>query len=577
MRTFYRFYITLLFVRLTSMLKYFFLSTAAIIFSASLSAQPRSKQEMLQIASQKLDAKMTRATSEPIDILVQDEMYSILGRKQQGFVVVSNDKQHEPVLAYSTQTSLDPENIPCGMKWWLQATSASLKEAQKYGNSLSYSPKKGTKAKIEPLLTTVWDQSSPFNNKCPKFNEKSAPTGCVATAMAQVLNYHQYPDSCEGTGYYTKGESDIKYYIPINSKYDWSLFKDSYKNAFFISDAERDAVAQLMYDCGVASHMNYNESGSGTTIGRGAYGLSKHFKCDSLAFNYLQRDNYDTEEWLTIIRQELEAGRPVLYGGSNPKEGGHAFVINGIDEDDKVYVNWGWGGSGDCWCLITNLSISQSRGFNESQSMVTGFKKQSAPDPDETYRSLWALVEQTKFTQTFKPAASFNVAAFTAYNICHIPFYGSIGVYLEKTDGSESLFVPFRTTGESIVSPVESDLGYYVDLQNVTSANLDTLSVGSYYAYMASNALQDTKPQAMKYKGGLTDVYTITIAENRQLTIDGVEAVKNFTPTAIRSVYGSLSDAPVRYYDLGGHEVSGKTRGLLIVRKGNQVSKIINR
>ena len=224
------------------MLKYLFLSTAVFIFSASLSAQPRSKQEMLQIASQKLDAKVTRATSEPIEILMQDDMYSILGRKQQGFVVVSNDKLQDPILAYSTETSFDSDNIPCGMKWWLQATSASLKEAKSRGNSLSFSPRKASKAKVEPFMTSKWNQDSPYNSKCPKFKDKTAPTGCVATAMAQILYYYKYPDASEGTGYYTKGESNMKYYIPINSTYDWSLLKNSYPNAFFISDEDKHAM-----------------------------------------------------------------------------------------------------------------------------------------------------------------------------------------------------------------------------------------------------------------------------------------------------------------------------------------------
>ena len=562
------------------MLKYLFLSTAVFIFSASLSAQPRSKQEMLQIASQKLDAKVTRATSEPIEILMQDDMYSILGRKQQGFVVVSNDKLQDPILAYSTETSFDSDNIPCGMKWWLQATSASLKEAKSRGNSLSFSPRKASKAKVEPFMTSKWNQDSPYNSKCPKFKDKTAPTGCVATAMAQILYYYKYPDASEGTGYYTKGESNMKYYIPINSTYDWSLFKDSYANAFFISDAEKEAIAQLMYDCGLASHMHYGESASGTTVGKSGYGFGLNFRYDSLSVKYLERAFYDTEEWLAIIRQELEAGNPILYSGVSPAEGGHAFVFHGIDEDDLVYVNWGWGGSSDCWCNISNLSPTESQGFNEEQGMLVGLKKQPTPDPEETFQSLWIIKERGKISQMFKPSGSFNVSTFTAYNDYCLPFYGSIGLYMEKTDGSEDLFVPFMTTIKPdglMESPLECGLGYPVGLQSISAEMLDTLGAGSYYAYLASYAFQDTKPQAMKYEGGLTDVYTITIAENRQLTIDGMEPVKNFTPTAIKSIYVSTPDAPVRYYDLSGHEVSGSARGLLIVKKGNQVSKIISR
>ena len=191
---------------------------------------------MEQIASQKLDSPITRSTNvdEHLEILAHDEMYSILGRKKQGFVVVSNDKQQKPVLAYSTNSMFDPENVPCGFQWWLEAISSSLKEAKLNGNrSMSSSTRNTSKAKIEPLMTTTWNQDAPYNNKCPKLDEKSALTGCVATALAQILNYHKYPDSSEGTGYYTKGESDIKYYDKINSTYDWTLFKDSYKNEGF--------------------------------------------------------------------------------------------------------------------------------------------------------------------------------------------------------------------------------------------------------------------------------------------------------------------------------------------------------
>ena len=551
------------------MTKLFALVFTLLAFTATAPAQTRSLQEVKQIALQKLqklhgiDGSQHRAQDlNTIEVLRQDPMYTILGSDNSGFVVVSNDQRSRPVLAYSDHF-YDFNDIPCGMKWWLNAVSQVLARDLTSGKTDNILSHRAPKSRVEPFLTSLWNQKDPYNKKCPTIEGTLPPTGCVATALAQVLYYHKYPDSSEGEGYYTISDGSTQYQVVLNSYYDWSLYDDAYVNSIFLPEDKKEAIAQLLYDCGVAVHMNYDVKSSGAILSRVGTALSRNFKCDSLAVRALGRKFCNNDEWMQMIRAELEAGRPILYGGQDASEGGHAFVLHGIDEEDNVYVNWGWSGNGDCWTSIDLLiPDGETTSFSEDQNMVIGFRKNPIPTEDEKYESSWGVsVAETLSQSVFK---RLQVSDFTAFNIHHLTFYGAMGLYFEKIDGSESAFLSYIETGKN-ANPVECGMGYSFKSNEFLLAEL---SVGTYYAYLASKANQESTYQPLKQIGGKYNVYTITIHEDRSVTIDKKEEMDN-VPTSIHEPSITNSASP-RYFDLQGREVKNPTRGLYI-RNGKKV------
>ncbi len=224
---------------------------------------------------------------------------------------------------------------------------------------------------VSPLLKTQWGQGSPYNDQCPK----GCPSGCVATAMAQIMNYHQYPD--RGFGKYSYLSRAKRFNLSCDfasTLFDWDNIKNYYdSNA---TSQQRKAVATLLYACGVAVSMDYDKDGSGAYDFDIPYAVINYFGYNPNT-NCLQRDYYKLDEWMTLLFAELEAQRPVLYCGADSRLGGHAFVIDGCrSSDNKVHVNWGWNGDFDGYYVLNSLNPERYR-FSTNQSMVINFS------PDE--------------------------------------------------------------------------------------------------------------------------------------------------------------------------------------------------
>lgn len=200
--------------------------------------------------------------------------------------------------------------------------------------------------------------------------------------------------------------------------------------------------------------------------------------------------------------------------------------------------------------------------------MVIGLRTNPVPTEEEEYKSTWGVtIAETLSQSVFK---RLNISDFTAFNIHHLTFYGVMGLYFEKTDGSERYLLPFLDTSKD-VEPVQSGTGYSF---KSSEHLLDELSVGTYYAYFASKAIQEPTYQALRQIGGKYNVYTITIHEDRSVTIDKKEET-DVLPTAIHPISYSSDAATTRYYDLQGREQNGPSKGLVIRKQGNTVRKVI--
>lgn len=355
---------------------------AILIFGFSAlqtDAAPRTHAQMQQLAAKainhQLSAKRMAPRSGKLTTLKQTSTYAIMGYEQGGFAVVSADDVAPEILGVSTQPYSNGTNP--NFQWWLQTMDACVSYAVENGIIMKTTKPDPTKfpTSVEPMLTSEWGQEAPYNNLCPTFSGSTkCLTGCVATAMAQVLNYHKSPEH----GY---GERTI--YYPHNNRngeavtakftedyYDWSHMRDTYNYNY--TDEEAQAVALLMRDCGVAADMEYGgpSEGSGAYSQDAAEGLRKYFGYEDA--ECLERDYYSESNWMDIVYRELSENGPMYYGGADASgAGGHAFVLHGYREDGKVYVNWGWEGSDDGYYDIALLNPSYYK-FSYGQDMIIG-------------------------------------------------------------------------------------------------------------------------------------------------------------------------------------------------------------
>lgn len=576
------------------------------LFIASLLALPsfaddRSEHEMQTIALQALcssNVKDSGSKKAVAKIAVEKyqslDMVNVYGIKGKGVVFISKDDDMEPVLGISDE-DFDVNNMPCGMKWWLNTANKSLERMKAKGITYSANPMAAS-GRPTYFIKTYWNQDKPFNNLCPQINGSAAPTGCIATAMAQIMKHYQYPATSKGTGIYSvttyKDKNDKEgttkwYKRELGHTYQWNAMQSSYG---ILSDDENDAVATLMADAGAASQMNYQTNSSGTIEWYAAKGFAENFRYDSLAISCLQRDFYTDAEWMEMVRKEMEAKQPVLYCGSDEIEGGHAFLLDGIQSDGKVHVNWGWGKSGDGWfdidVLRPNITGFTGEGFNIGQSMVCGFKRQETPSADEENISQWVTDGYSFYISDNELHAKLT----NAYNYSHRVFEGRLDIVLQGMgDNSSKLYTDpiFETDTETPYVDMLSGFNYgdkdhpEVDYNLSLEPELKNISAGTYKLFLGSKSTKEKAYQCLRSVGG-TIMYTLTVAADGTMTLsqDGTSAI-----SAV-AVKHNIS-APYTYiYNMQGQEVyKSKTQdfslddvpahGVLIVKQGDTTRKVV--
>lgn len=301
-----------------------------------------------------------------------------------GFVVMSGDDRTEPVLGYCDEGSFDEATAPPHMLSFLQGLADEIQylddnnvEGSKLNAQRVRRYSKPVQKMIKPLVSTRWNQGDPYNRMCPEYYNKDgsrgehAVTGCVATAMAQVIGYWRYPDVTRGnvashTNTYDTPDGKKTVTLPTirrGAAIDWEHMRDTYSSAN--TDEEKDAVAWLMLLCGQSLKMGYGAS-SGASTGYAPEPLRYVFGFDNSVYA-ASRGNYTLDEWNSLVYGELQKGRPVMYAGHSTG-GGHAFVIDGYDGEGLYHVNWGWGGSSDGYFRITILNPGDNSGIGASSS-----------------------------------------------------------------------------------------------------------------------------------------------------------------------------------------------------------------
>ena len=340
------------------------LTTLVYLFSILLTvAAPVDEQSARKLAGDFLRGKMpitrssntiTRAVTGVAD---GPDAGIYVFNSDNGFVVISADDALPAVLAYSYGTPYDANKAPEAMKAMLSAYHHAVASACVTRADVP------THEKISPLIKTQWDQLTPYNNMCPN----KYPTGCLATAVAQVMYYHKYP-----------------------ANYDWDVMKTSYVSTD-TGDAV-DAVAKLMADVGDKLYMHYEEDGSSSYLVDGSEALRYEFGY-SESTEYVERDSYTAKSWDELLYNELASSRPVIFAAQSMTPtglSGHGFIIDGYEVKDGVgyfHVNWGWSGRSDDYFLISVLNPKYqytgggagSSGYSFEQQAVIGIQPAETP------------------------------------------------------------------------------------------------------------------------------------------------------------------------------------------------------
>jgi len=411
------------------------------------------------------------------DALEERTMFYVFNVDNVGFVIVSGDDTVIPVLGYSDQGTFHSDNMPPAFQKWLEG----------YKNEIIYVVRNDIKAteeitiqwglqmmnksvnstlntnSVAPLIQTHWDQAPYYNAQCPT----NTLTGCVATAMAQIMKFWNYPTTGTGWHYNQTPQQYANLFAPFGSTtYQWSSMPNQLNSSS--TSAQNNAVATLMFHCGISVDMKYGTIGSSAPTPSVASSLINYFGYSNSA-QYVQRSNYpDDIQWKNLLKNELDSGRPIQYRGQG-SGGGHSFICDGYDSSNmQFHFNWGWSGTSDGYYELNILNPGSlgagggTGGFNSLQGAVIGIQP---PTSQQTYNlSLYDYV--TASAATINYGQAFSVST-------NIANYGTNSFSGDYTLGA------FDNNG-NFIDYVETKTNYPLQAGNAYSANLTFSTTGMF-------------------------------------------------------------------------------------------------
>lgn len=534
----------------------------------------------------------------------EEHLYYIFNvGEMNGFVIVSGDDAVKPVLGYSINGEFKLEGQPPALAGWLaqyrQEITEMKKRQQKATPAIAASwDRLSAKAPLDPVLPVVgpllenieWNQGLYYNDQCPADATTTCPSGgtaapgghvyagCVATAMAQIMRYHSFPNQGILDDTWDHPDYPVQTANVTTTTYDWNGMPDE----LFASStsAEVDEVSRLIAHCAVLLHMDYGPCGSGASTSNIPGELESHFGYAEGAY-YDQMDNYTFADWVDLLQAEIDAARPVSYRGSG--SGGHSFVCDGYDAEDKFHFNWGWSGTANGYFELT--SLDPLTGYVYTDWQAANFEIKIPEDNFEPNNilsnatlldydpgpynsiiigeagSIDVLADQDIYMLNLPGGYDYQISARVHdFNSNALEIYYSADVQIEYNDGAWSSaydtqipefsitdggVVYFRVSGDNL--PAMHNTGTYGIEITYTRVGQPSLYAG---AAQPSPALTDQPVQfSVEYKDPENDPPSSVIAY-----IDGT----GYAMTASGSVFASGvtyeystsfgSDNPVEYY-----------------------------
>ena len=393
-----------------------------------------------------------------------------------GFVLVgADDELLPPVLAWSPTDSFVANAIPPHIASWLDhytrdaawqlAHSNLAKRYTAQWQQLKAANAAAEKATlVTPLLACTWNQNGYYNIRCPydTISKKYALTGCVATAMAQIMRFWQWPAAGIGFHAYIDSAYGLLWADFSRSNYNWNKMP----NAMGRTDTP---IAQLMYDAGVSVDMDYGVTSSSAYVlaencpirNNAQFALVNYF-CYQPSMRDVFRVDYNDQDWINVIEQELNAGRPMMYSGTNDSEG-HSFIADGYDAQNRIHFNWGWGGAYNGYFTVESIA-PDSISFMQQNSLLMGIQ------PDRT-RAL-VMANAIEATDLVRQNSQFQVVS-KVINVNQAAYSGNVTLMITGD------YFPFFSDSQLVaISALNSGDSFALNL------NLSGLPSGSYHAQL---------------------------------------------------------------------------------------------
>ncbi len=512
----------------------------------SINAEQISESQAASIASKYMQQQPTKTLKALKMANGNDnnaEYYIFNAGNDKGFVIVSGDDELTELVAYSDQGSFvynaeTPENI----KKWLNDYSEYVNLFREGKAKAQYQELRKGNVVVAPMITTQWDQGDPYNELCPTEGYYKCPTGCAATALAQVMNYWEWPVQGRGSHSYVETANRSHFVDFSKSIYDWANMRDTYKNSEW-NTAEKNAVSKLMYDCGVAINMEYSAQGSGALEHDIKTAAPEYFQYDT---RHYPRNSYTTVQFLNILKKELDQKHPALFGGIGDG-GGHEFICDGYDSNDFLHINWGWAGISDGYFNVNYMNPDAigtgggSGGFYRDQSIliITPNKTNNANTTDNYLSIVPAgyiqgyegYIQAT--TTSAQKGESMHFALSGLWNAGGTDYSGEVGLAIFDAEGNR-LSTPVSTQNISLkATNVVTSSSYFI-----IKSEFNELKDGIYYIFAVSKeSRSDIESQWVRLNSLAHETIKVTgneiqarVTPKLELLVEGPISVSNANP-----------------------------------------------
>lgn len=428
-------------------MKHTLLICVSILSTFSIGARQLSADEALSRAltdrnlPSRVHAKAKKATDKPVMTIAErngmGDVYVF--NTDGGYLVLPGNDIAAPVLGYSESGALQSDNLPPALGYWLAEYARQIQYAETNGAAAYIQQQSDERTPIEPMVKTSWNQDAPYNNLTPTYGGEHAVTGCVATALAQVMKYYNYPPKVTGTRTYTSNGVSVSFDYG-NTTFEWDKMLDSYTSS--ATADEQKAVAELMLACGVSVEMSYSTDESGAASVYVPSGMVNYFGYDK-GVRYIPRDYYTMDDWNEMVYNNLRDYGPMQYSGQS-SDGGHSFVCDGYSHDGYFHINWGWGGMSDGYFLLSALTPASqgiggsSSGYNYNQDIIACVKPgDNGISTGTVYEELYNQdgMAVSSETVTLGNQVSFG-SGFANYSTAAIS--GTMAIKLVASDGTVS-------------------------------------------------------------------------------------------------------------------------------------------
>ena len=512
------------------MKKYFLFVSLLIVSALALYARPIDRSVAL-VAAQKFATTQFNAERAMPELVYtgSDEAFYVFNIGEHSFVIIAGDDAHRPVIGYSDQSAFDAANIPPALVYYLDGVAecmlrlrhavATPEVAAEWNSVLQHGrliPRhsRGTGY----FCQTQWNQTYPYNYCCPEDPAGSgghAIVGCLATAMSQLMRFWAYPT--QGIGDHCYYHSDYGQICADfgNTTYDWDNMPNVLNNNS--SEAEKLATGTLCFHCGVTIDMGYGPDGSGGASGPIPGVMHTYFNyCDAIV--QLRRNDYETETWKAMVREQFDMGWPMYYGGCD-NGGCHAFVCDGYDDNDMFHFNLGWGGGSDGWYLIDDAPYTNpadamfnfvpAEVYNQTPSLPVDFTAVPVSDTDLKVQLTWT-----------NPTTTLDGTALET--IEQVVVLRDNEVIATMTDVAPGATLEFEDAGVPRYDVFHYAVYVVANGRVGKHANIMKVAVGpscDWRVIMTSNENQG-------WKGGIITVYSPTGREITSMTTTNASAVQ---------------------------------------------------